>query len=119
MFDVKKPLPFADATFDTVYSPMLLNMSFSMVELQFIFSEIKQVLKPRGHFFSVRNENDNFYKKGIEIQDGVYDNDGFQIRFYTKYDIVFLTKEDFEILSIKEEHEEPVTLYAVHTRKVR
>ncbi len=88
-----------------------------MVELQFIFSEIKQVLKPRVHFCSVRNENDNFYKKGIEIQDGVYDNDGFQIRFYTKDDIVFLTKEDFEILSIKEEHEEPVTLYVVHTRK--
>jgi SAM-dependent methyltransferase len=120
VFDVKKgPLPFPNSHFDAVYSHMLLNMRFSQEELHFILSEIRRVLKPNGfNFFSVRNHNDKFYGKGQEIGKGIYDLNGFQIRFFTVNDIQSLTvSEGFEILQIKEEYEEPVTLYLVVSKK--
>jgi SAM-dependent methyltransferase len=119
IFDVKNPLTFPADYFDAVYSHMLLNMRFSLEELHFIFSEIRRVLKPMGlNFFSVRNHNDISYGKGIEIDKGIYEIDGFQIRFFSKMEIHDLAAtEGFEILWIKEENEEPVTLYMVSSRK--
>jgi SAM-dependent methyltransferase len=120
IFDVKKnPLPFPDGYFDAAYSHMLLNMRFSLEDLHFTFSEISRVLKPKGfNFFSVRNHNDSSCGKGIEIDKGIYDIDGFQIRFFTEKEIQDLVAaEGFEILWIKEEYEEPVTLYLVSSKK--
>src|SRR5215211_510446 len=120
IFDVKSALPFPDGNFYEVYSHMLLNMKFSLDELHFIFSEIRRVLKPKGlNFFSVRNHNDKSYGKGREIdKEGIYDINGFQIRFFTEKEIQDLTTEGgSELLWIKEEYEEPVTLYLVSSRK--
>ena len=70
------------------------------------------------NFFSVRNHNDKSYGKGREVDKGIYDIDGFQIRFFTDKEIQDLTSEEgFEILWIKEEYEEPVTLYLVSSIK--
>jgi len=98
---------------------MLLNMRFSEDELHFILSEIKRVLKPKGwNFFSVRNHNDKFYGKGYKIENSIYDINRFQIRFFTETDIQsFAKSEGFDILEIKEEYEEPVTLYLVASKK--
>jgi SAM-dependent methyltransferase len=121
IFDLKsRPLPFPDGNFNAVYSHMLLNMKFTLDELHFIFSEISRVLKPRGlNFFSVRNHNDKSYGKGKEIdKEGIYDINGFQIRFFTEKEVQDLTTNGgFELLWIKEEYEEPVTLYLVSSRK--
>jgi SAM-dependent methyltransferase len=120
VFDVKNnPLPFSDGYFDTVYSHMLLSMHFSEEELHFVLSQIRRVLKPRGwNFFSVRNQNDKFYGKGQEIEKGIYDINGFHIQFFTEKEIQDLAAaEGFEILQIKEEYEEPVTLYLVASKK--
>ncbi len=118
-FDVKNPLPFADEYFDAVYSHMLFNMHFSEEKLHFVFSEIRRVLKPEGlNFFSVRNHNDKSYGKGREVDKGIYDIDGFQIRFFTDKEIQDLVSaEGFEILWIKEEYEEPVTIYLISSRR--
>ena len=99
---------------------MLLNMKFSPDDLNFIFSEIRRVLKPKGlNFFSVRNHNDKSYGKGREIDKGIYDINGFQLRFFTEKELQDLTTEGgFELLWIKEEYEEPVTLYLVSSRKI-
>ena len=99
---------------------MLLNMKFSQDELRYIFSEVRRVLKPKGlNLFSVRNHNDKFYGKGREIDKGIFDISGFQIRFFTEKEIKELIREgDFELVWIKEKHEEPVTLYLVSSRKV-
>jgi hypothetical protein len=99
---------------------MLLNMKFSLDELHFIFSEIRRVLKPKGmNFFSVRNHDDKSYGKGVEVDKGIYDINGFEIKFFTEKEIQDLaaTQGGFEILWIREEYEDPVTLYLVYSRK--
>ena len=119
-FDVaKNPLPFANGYFDAVYSHMLFNMRFSEEELHFAFSEIRRVLKPKGlNFFSVRNSNDKSYGKGREVDKGIFDIDGFQIRFFTEKQIQGLVSaQGFEILWINEEYEEPVTIYLISSRR--
>jgi SAM-dependent methyltransferase len=120
IFNVNNSLPLPDNYFDAVYSHMLLNMRFSLHELHFIFSEIRRVLKSKGlNFFSVRNNNDKSYPKGIRVDKGIYNVNGFQVRFFTKEEIRDLTKqEDFEMLWIEQEEEDPVTLFLVSTRKI-
>ena len=119
-FDIKQSLPFPNASFDAVYSHMLLDMKFSKPELRLIFSEISRVLKPNGlNFFSVRNYRDRFYGKGIEVQEGIYNVNGFEVRFFTDDEIRSLsTEENFYTLWLKEEYEEPVTLYIVASIKM-
>ena len=119
-FDVKNPLPFADGYFDAVYSHMFFNMRFSEGELHFAFSEIRRVLKPKGlNFFSVRNHNDKSYRKGREVDKGIYDIVGFQIRFFTQKEVQDLASaKGFEILWIKEEeYEESVTAYLISSKR--
>jgi SAM-dependent methyltransferase len=120
-FDVKKnPLPFSDGYFDAVYAHMLFNMRFSEDDLHFIFSEIRRALKPKAlNFFSVRNHHDKSYRKGIEVDKGIYDINGFQVRFFSGEEIRDLVKQEgFETLWIEEEDEEPVTLFLVSTGKM-
>jgi hypothetical protein len=107
LFDVTQPLPFP-------YSHMLLNMRFSLEDLHFIFSEINRVLKPKAFNF----QNDKSYGSGLEVDRGIYEINGFQIRFFTKKEIDDLaTAEGFKILWMKEEYEEPVTLFLVSSKK--
>jgi hypothetical protein len=81
---------------------------------------MNRVLKPKGfNFFSVRNQNDKAYGSGVEIDRGIYEINGFQIRFFTEKEIEDLTTtEGFKTLWIKEEYEEPVTLFLVSSKKL-
>ena len=95
LFDVKKPLPFKDAIFDAVYSHMLLNMRFSQAELHSVFSEIRRVPKPNGlNYFSVRSHNDRFHGNGVEVEDGVYDISGFEVRFFSEKETLDLIDKE-------------------------
>ena len=120
LHDVKKPLPFKDACFDAAYSHMLLNMRFSQAELHSVFSEIRRILKPNGlNYFSVRNHNDKFYGNGVEVEEGIYDINGFEVRFFSEKETLdLIAKEGFRMLWMKEEYEEPVTLYLVASLKL-
>jgi hypothetical protein len=52
------------------------------------------------------------------IDNGIYDINGFQIRFFTEKEIQDLASEGgFKIVCIIEEYEEPVTIYIVSSRK--
>ncbi len=120
LFDVKKPFPFQDTHFDATYSHMLLNMRFSRAELHSIFSEISRVLKPNGlNYFSVRNHNDQFYGAGVEVEEGIYDINGSEVRFFSEKEILdLINRESFTMVWMKEEYEEPVTLYLVASIKL-
>ena len=55
----------------------------------------------------------------MEVDKGIYDVNGFQIRFFTETKIHGLTTEEgFKILRIKEEYDEPVTLYLAQQENV-
>ena len=94
---------------------MLLNMRFSQAEIHSAFTEIRRVLKPNGlNYFSVRNHNDKFYGNGVEVEEGVYDINVFEMRFFSEKEILdLIAKEGFNVLWMKEEYEEPVKLYLV------
>jgi hypothetical protein len=82
------------------------------------FSEIRRVLKRKGlNFSSVRNHHDKSYDKG-KVDKGIYDIDGFQIIFFTEKQIEGLVPaQGFEILWIREECEEPVTVYLISSKR--
>jgi hypothetical protein len=55
----------------------------------------------------------------VEIEKGIYEINGFQIRFFTEKEIEDLTTtEGFKTLWMKEEYEEPVTLFLVSSKKL-
>lgn len=115
-YDISKKLPFDDNIFDIVYSHMFFSMGFDLHRLEFIFEEVKRVLRIGGyHFFSIRNQNDKFYGTGIKKGE-IYEINNFKIRFFSKKEIEKLAK-GFKIISIKEDYEEPVTLYLVSSTK--
>ncbi len=118
VFDARSGIPLHDSQFDAVYSHMFFNMHFAKSELRFLFGEVKRVLKPNGmHFFSVRSDKDSRCGKGKQIADGIYDINGFQIRFFTKKDIEDLLS-GFKIGEISEGFEEPSSLYLVTARRI-
>ncbi len=115
--DARSGIPFSNEEFDAVYSHMFFNMHFTKAELRFLFDEIKRVLKPNGmHFFSVRSDKDRLYGTGKQIADGIYDINGFHIRFFTKKDIDSLSS-GFKIEDISEGFEDPASLYLVTAKR--
>ena len=57
--------------------------------------------------------------KGTLVEEGIYEINSFQIRFFTKSDIEdIVTKTGFNLYKISEAYEEPVNLYCVYTNKM-
>ena len=112
-------IPYYGSYFDAVYSHMFFNMRFSADKLKYLFVEVNRVLKNDGlNLFSVRSDHDAMYTRGALVEEDIYDINGFQIRFFTKFDIEeIITKTGFDLYEITEAYEEPVNLYCVFTRK--
>lgn len=117
--DAGKGIPYYGSYFDAVYSHMFFNMRFSADNLKYLFIEVNRVLKNDGlNLFSVRSDHDAMYRRGALVEEDIYDINGFQIRFFTKFDIEeIITKTGFDLYEITEAYEEPVNLYCVFTRK--
>ena len=118
-FQVKQSLPFDSSYFDAIYSHMFYNMRFTDKELRFLFTESSRVLRNNGLlYFSVRSDKDPQYNKGKKIDDKIYEINGFQIRFFTKEQIKSFLANHFEIKTIEESYEDPVSLYFVFCYKI-
>jgi SAM-dependent methyltransferase len=112
-------VPFNNYYFDAVYSHMFFNMTFKDDQLRYLFVEVNRVLKNGGlNLFSVRSDKDAKYRKGLEVEKNIYDINGFQIRFFTKSDLMNISLSNgFEPYIITEEYEEPASLYCVFAGK--
>lgn len=120
VFDVRKPLPFSDGSFDACYSHMLLCMELSTVELRFLLGEIRRILRPAGlALYSVRNTFDQHYRPGLHRSEDIYEvPGGFVVHFFSEEKVRDLSK-GFELLEIRRMQEGglPRELFAVFLRK--
>lgn len=118
-YDVRKPLPFADKSFDACYCHMLYCMALCTNELEALFNEVRRILKPNGlSIYTVRNTSDAHYKKGIPRGEDIYEMDGYAVHFFSREKIEHLAR-GFDVVEISEfeEGELPRKLFFVKLRK--
>ena len=119
IFDVRKKLPFIDASVEACFSHMLYCMALSNSDLNNLNNEILRILKPGGiNIYTVRHIEDGDYKNGIHIGENLYKNDGFIVHFFSKEKIKDLS-EGFDILDIEsfDEGSFPRKLFRVIQKK--
>ena len=119
VFDTRKKLPFKDSSIEGCFSHMLYCMALSNFDLENLNSEILRILKPGGiNIYTARHTDDGDYKNGIHIGEGLYENDGFIVHFFSKNKVDQLSK-GFEILNIEnfEEGKFPRNLFKVMLKK--
>ena len=119
VFDVRKKLPFKDNSIDACYSHMLYCMALTSKDISNLNNEILRILKPNGlNIFTVRNEYDGDFQKGISRGEDMYENDGFIVHFFTKKKIQSLMNGfNNEILEMFDEGIFPRRLYFVVNKK--
>ena len=100
--DVRKPLPFADRSFDGCYSHMLFTMALTTIELAHLAEEIHRILQPGGLcIYTVRHTGDPHFGEGRALGDNLYENGGFVVHFFD-HALVDLLATGFEIEDISE-----------------
>jgi SAM-dependent methyltransferase len=100
--DLRKPLPFRDASLDGCFSHMLYCMAFSRTELEFLNGEIRRVLKPGGlNIYTVRHKGDAHYGKGTHVGEDLYEFNGFIVHYFDRAMVDHLA-EGFELLDVEE-----------------
>ncbi|GAC1358958.1 MAG: class I SAM-dependent methyltransferase [Acidimicrobiales bacterium] len=83
--DVRRPLPFAEGTFDACYSHMLFTMALTTLELEALAAEVHRVLRPGGLcVYTVRHIGDAHYGTGRALGDNLYENGGFVVHFFDR-----------------------------------
>ncbi len=119
--DVRKPLPFADETFDACYSHMLFCMALTSAEIEFLAKEIWRVLKPGAlNVYTVRNTMDPHYRTGVHRGEEMWEiGGGFIVHFFSREKVERLAK-GYEIVGIEEFEEGEVLkrLFLVTLRKL-
>jgi len=118
--DVRKRLPFEDATFDACFSHMLYCMPLTISELKALSLEIRRVLKPGGlNVFTTRHTQDPQYLTGVHIDEDMWEiQGGFIVHFLSREKIAFISEGYItEDITEFEEGLLPKRLYRVALRK--
>lgn len=96
--DLTEKFPYTDATFDIVYAHLSLHY-FSEKVTKSIFKEIKRVLKGGGIVAVFTNSvNDPEFNTGKRIEQELFEIEGIQKRFFSKYSMLFFANEFETIL---------------------
>lgn len=120
LFDLRRPVPYPDGSFDACYAHMLLCMALTEEEIASLCREVHRVLRPGGTFiYTVRNTEDPHYGRGTYFGEGIYETKGgFIVHFFDKGKVERLA-EGFEIVGIDrcEETRLPKRLFRVILKK--
>jgi len=118
--DVRRPLPFADGSFEACYSHMLYSMALTLPQLECLSAEIRRVLAPGAlNTYTARHVGDPHFGTGTALGEGMYETTGgFIVRFFDRQTVERLAK-GFRILDVEEfeEGELPRRLYLVTLKK--
>ncbi|SHN51456.1 class I SAM-dependent methyltransferase [Desulfovibrio litoralis] len=118
--DIRKALPFKDATFDVCYAHMLFCMALTTTELIFLMGEIKRVLKPKGLcVYTARTTDDPHYKTGIHRGENMYEVGGFIVHFFNQ-EMINQLSTGFELVDLTafQEGTLPRQLFRVTLKKI-
>ena len=119
VFDIRKKLPFEDNSIEACFSHMLYCMALSTKDIENLNNEIHRILKPGGiNVYTARHTGDGDYANGIHRGEGLYENDGFIVHFFSENKIRNLS-DGFNILEIEkfEEGSFPRKLFKVVLEK--
>ncbi|MFF3111432.1 class I SAM-dependent methyltransferase [Kitasatospora sp. NPDC057904] len=83
--DVRRPLPFPDASVDAVFAHMLLCMALSTEEIHALVAEVRRVLRPGGTFvYTVRHTGDAHYGAGTGHGDDIWEHGSFAVHYFPR-----------------------------------
>jgi SAM-dependent methyltransferase len=120
IFDVRKKLPFKNNSIEACFSHMLYCMALSIFDIKNLNNEVCRILKPGGiNIYTVRHTGDGDYKRGVDVGEDLYKNDGFIVHFFSEEKVRKIS-DGFEIVSIEkfEEGAFPRKLFRVILRKL-
>lgn len=84
-FDIRRPLPFEDESFDAFYSHMLMCMELTTAEIACALSEVHRVLKPGGlAVYSVRSIFDRHYRAGEHLGEDLFEVGKLAVHFFSE-----------------------------------
>ena len=118
--DIRKSIPFKDATFDCCFSHMLYCMAFTEKELEFLSNNINRVLKFGGlNIYTVRHIDDADYGKGIHRGEDIYETGGFIVHFFSLKKINQFST-GYNVINIEnfEEGDFPRKLFQITLKKI-
>lgn len=118
--DIRRPLPFADCSFDASFSHMLYCMALTTAELEGLCAEIRRVLRPGGlNVYTARNTKDPDFGTGTHRGEQLYELDGgFVVHFFGRA-LVERLAQGWQSLAVEEFEEGPLPkrLFLVRQRK--
>ena len=84
-YDIRKKLNFDNENFEACYSHMLFCMALSNQDLEDLNKEIWRILKKDGmNIYTVRNQTDGDFKKGIHRGEDMYEMNGFIVHYFSE-----------------------------------
>jgi ubiquinone/menaquinone biosynthesis C-methylase UbiE len=116
--DISRPMPFANETFDVVYSSLSLHY-FTDGVTKNIFKELARILKTNGQLsFVVKSIKDFYYDKGTEIEKDMYDFNGDAKHFFSEAYVKECLSGDYEIVKLESGEKQFFTYPAAYIKTI-
>ena len=84
-YDIRQKLNFDNQSFEACYSHMLFCMALTNQNLKDLNKEIGRILKKDGiNIYTVRNQTDGDFKKGVHRGEDMYEMNGFIVHYFSE-----------------------------------